>query len=344
MVRTDGELRGLTGVRGIAAMTVFVAHNQFQDLFPALEPLCEWMKWHDLAVDLFFMLSGFVMIHVYRDRLKLGTREGWAAYALARMARILPLYWLTLITALAIYGGASLLLKKWPAYLTTDAICTNMFLLQNWPLTFQMSINSPSWSLSVEMLCYIACIVPGLLLNGFVRSRRMLAWLVVVGLLACRVSLDSETTGWCSIGRGIIGFLIGAALPTVTDSNAKVAISALCGFVLLRSLATWSDLNSVWVVLTFPPLIWGLAGPQRTWMDSKPLLWLGDLSYSIYLWQGPLMLITYYQLRPRFVGSPIGVKILWSLIEVALLLTVSAISYSRFEMPVRKWVKDKFQC
>ncbi|MBL9116064.1 MAG: acyltransferase [Verrucomicrobiaceae bacterium] len=207
------DLPGLTGLRGIAALVVFLAHNRYQDLLPGVSKGALWLEWHDLAVDLFFMLSGLVMAHVYAGKLKFSSAESWRSYAVARIARILPLYLVTTLAALAIYCLGSLWLGKWPAYLSAQVIVTNVLLLQNWPGLFCLSVNLPAWSLSVEMFCYALGIIPALLLHRYVRPRPVLAWGAIVILVACRLALSSDTTGWGSLGRGLIGFSIGAVIP-----------------------------------------------------------------------------------------------------------------------------------
>ncbi|MBL9116063.1 MAG: acyltransferase [Verrucomicrobiaceae bacterium] len=119
-----------------------------------------------------------------------------------------------------------------------------------------------------------------------------------------------------------------------------VALVSALGFVVLRSMAAWAGWSAVWPMMMFPLLIWGLVGAGRTWLDGRVMRWLGDLSYSMYLWQGPIMLITYYQIRPRVMGLPLGLRVIWAAVEIALLLGVSFLSYQKLERPARRWVRQ----
>jgi peptidoglycan/LPS O-acetylase OafA/YrhL len=151
--------------------------------------------------------------------------------------------------------------------------------------------------------------------------------------------MKSETIGWTSVGRGMVGFLIGAVIPAPSGRAGIVATAAAVAFVLLRCLATWANWNATLPVVMFPFLIWGLVGCGRTWLDSKLMVWLGDLSYSVYLWQGPMALITYYQIRPRLMDMPLVVKLCWAVLEMVILLSLAAWSYRKVELPARQWVR-----
>lgn len=329
-------MAALTGLRGVAALTVYVAHSRFDDLVPALKPVCAWFEWHAFAVDLFFMLSGFVLMQVYAGRLASSSSAGWRSYARARLARVFPLHLATLAAAMGIYGCGSLLLGKWPAYLTWQALLTNVFLVQNWPGTFQLSINLPSWSLSVELFCY-------------------LVWLPVLVLLAVllvvRGSLVGEAiAGWESLVRGSTSFLAGGLLQRLhTDRPARVlafaTVAAALAFLGLRTWTAATGHASAAVLATFPVLILGLAQPLGTWVHralaSRPMLHLGDLSYSLYLWQAPVALITCYQVRPRLQGLPVAVGALWLGVEVLLMLALAALSYRKLELPLRDWIRGR---
>ena len=187
-------MAGLTGLRGIAAITVFIAHGRFYEMVPSLRPLLIFFEWHSLAVDLFFMLSGFVLVHVYSARFDSGVDRFWGPYFMARIARVVPLYLATLAACLGIFGAGSLVLGKWPSHVTWDVVATNLALLQNWPGLFHISLNIPSWSLSVEVFCYILVMPVALLMHRLLRRSATILVLIAL-LLAWRAvvpSIDSN--------------------------------------------------------------------------------------------------------------------------------------------------------
>lgn len=346
LVRPISELSGLTGLRGIAALTVFVAHSRFQDLAPMLRPVFAFFEWHALAVDLFFMLSGFVLVHVYAGKLSLRGKPGWYEYFVARFARVFPLYLITLVAALAVFWIGSCMLKKWPAYITVPTVLTNLLLVQNWPGLFHLSINLASWSLSVELLCYLLLMPVAL---GFCKWLSWPVTLVLVAvLLSGRALLAGQIDGWVSLGRGATCFLSGALLHRfhrvlpVSGAAMITLFGAVC-FMLLRSLVTWAELSPNWPLLSFPFLVVGLSDSAGTlvdrFFDSRIMLWLGDISYSVYLWQGPVTLITHYQIRPRLLSLPAVVQAAWMFAELTILLVLSTFSYRRLELPLRNWLR-----
>jgi peptidoglycan/LPS O-acetylase OafA/YrhL len=348
-LRPAAELTGLTGLRGIAALTVFVAHSSFQELIPALRPLCTFSMWHTQAVDLFFMLSGFVLIQVYAGKLGMDGRGSWKSYFAARFARIVPLYTITLLAALAIFLMGSLIVKKWPHQITGSAVVTNLLLIQNWPGFFNGSINTPSWSLSVEVLCYLLLMPVALVLDKRIKNLGIALGLMML-LIFARVVVQESVMGWESLARGATCFLTGTLLHRFFPSKpaGRAAIVTLTGaaiFLILRSLSAWAGLAPAWPIVSFPLLVLGLASPAETivhrFFKSRIMLWLGDISYSVYLWQAPMMMITYYQIRPRIMRLPGPVHALWFICEIALLLWLSTLSYQRIEMPLRRWLRAR---
>lgn len=346
--RPAGELAGLTGLRGIAAMTVFIAHGRFYELVPSLHPFLVFFEWHSLAVDLFFILSGFVLIHVYADKFASGSRGLWKPYYAARFARIVPLYLATLLACIGIFAAGSLVVGRWPTNLTWQVVTTNLLLLQGWPGLFQMSINIPSWSLSVEVFCYLVSMPVALLLH----RRLHRAWslpIILILLVSWRLNLTSADSGWIGLLRGVTGFLAGALLHQFylfasVGTTIAMTIGSSVLFLILQSLAAWAGLTSFLPVFTFPFLIVGLASSARSvvhdFCKSPLVLWLGDLSYSLYLWQGPIFLATHHVLRPHLMPMPIYVRAAWIVFEFAFALWFSHLSYHRLELPMRRWLRS----
>ncbi|MEO7318234.1 MAG: acyltransferase [Chthoniobacteraceae bacterium] len=346
--RPAGELAGLTGLRGIAAMTVFIAHGRFYELVPSLKLPLIFFEWHSLAVDLFFMLSGFVLLHVYAAKFASGRRGLWKPYYAARFARIVPLYLATLLSSLAIFAAGSVVVGRWPSNLTWPVVTTNLFLLQGWPGFFHMSINIPSWSLSVEVFCYIVAMPLAL----FLHRRMSRGWslpIIILLLVSWRIHLPIADSGWIGLLRGVTGFFVGALLQQfyqVTSNETVIATTTTAAvlFMVLQSLAAWGGFTSFLPVFTFPFLIQGLASSARSivhdFFRSRFMLWLGDLSYSVYLWQGPFFLATHIVIRPHLVPMPAYVRVAWIVFEFTFALGLSHLSYHRLELPMRRWLRS----
>ena len=294
------------------------------------------------------MLSGFVLMHVYGAKFRARATPFWRPYLAARFARIVPLYLATLLACFVIFGAGSLMVGRWPAHLTWQIVIINLCLLQGWPWLFQMSINIPSWSLSVEMFCYIAVMPLALVLHH--RLNRVVSGVVIVALLfAWRAILPTDDSGWVGLTRGITGFLGGALLHQFHvpgHSGAAVTISfAAFAFLILQSFAAWGGGISFLPALTFPFLIQGLASSARSYVHhffrSPIMLWFGDISYSVYLWQGPVFLATHTVVRPHLVSMPGFVRAAWVVFECAFTLWLSHVSYRRLELPLRNLLKPR---
>ena len=342
--RPASEMAGLTGLRGIAAITVFIAHGRFYEMVPSLRPFLIFFEWHSLAVDLFFMLSGFVLVHVYSARFDAGVDRFWGPYFMARIARVVPLYLATLAACLGIFGAGSLVLGKWPAHVTWDVVATNLALLQNWPGLFHISLNIPSWSLSVEVFCYILVMPVALLMHRLLRRGSTILILIAL-LLAWRAVVPSIDSNWIGLLRGITGFLAGALLHKLHLANndrivIATTLTSAALFLILQSLVAWGGYASFLPVITFPFLIHGLGSSARSivhdFFRSPIMLWLGDISYSTYLWHGPVYLGAHAVVRPKLMSMPAYVRVIWIIFEFTLILWISHLSYYRFELPLRR--------
>ncbi len=127
------EIKAHTGLRGIAAMTVFLGHAEFDHLWRGavwFTGIYSFFYWQSRAVDLFFMLSGFVLNYVYlKER-----RVEWRAFFAARFARICPLYYAGLFAVLAmnIYSAHT---GHYPSpSLTPSILLPNLAMVQEWPV------------------------------------------------------------------------------------------------------------------------------------------------------------------------------------------------------------------
>lgn len=345
--RSGSELTGLTGLRGIAAITVFIAHARYYELIPSLRSLLIFFEWHSLAVDLFFILSGFVLVHVYAPKFASQSSGLWPSYFAARFARIFPLYLATLLACLGVFAAGSFVVGKWPSHVTWQIVLTNLFLVQGWPGLFEMSLNIPSWSLSVEFFCYVA-IMPVALVLHRVLNRTVSLLAIVFLIVFWRIGFASVDSGWIGLLRGITGFLAGALLHKAHLSTSSriagvVTIISAGLFLLFQSLVAWRGAINYLPVFTFPCLILGLASSARNvvqrFFESPVVLWLGDLSYSVYLWHGPIFLVTHTVIRPLLLNLPLAVRIAWIVLEVAFTLFLSHLSFHRFETPARRWLR-----
>lgn len=132
--------------RFVAALGVFIFHLKLIDT--GISPA--WNGSYGLFVDMFFILSGFVISYSYPS-----DARGVAAYSrfmIRRIARIYPLHLLSLLIFVVLIGVG---LERTARSTPVDFLY-NLLLLQAWGVTNHLSFNSPSWSISAEFFCYLA--------------------------------------------------------------------------------------------------------------------------------------------------------------------------------------------
>jgi peptidoglycan/LPS O-acetylase OafA/YrhL len=147
------EIRPLTGIRGVAALLVAAYHLNGIDAPPALrvEGLMGNLVNHGyLAVDLFFVLSGYVMALSYGEMLRVWSGTGFLRFLIRRIARVYPLYALiTLVIAVLLATGVSH--QDLPDL--GPSMVWNLLMMQGWG--FAQSLDGPSWSISTEWGAYL---------------------------------------------------------------------------------------------------------------------------------------------------------------------------------------------
>jgi len=278
------EVRALTGIRGLAALYVVCFH-----VFIPIPTNWRIMAHGYIAVDLFFMLSGFVMAmnygHMFQQHI---TLRSCRIFFSRRFARIYPLYLLTLLLAfLLVLTGH---LQYFGSRLRTDFVA-NLFLVQNWG--WWVSLNVPSWSISAEWFSYL--LFPALLPLALHRRRHLpaLMGVTIAVALVLLVARDKhaffEGSGPLSVLRCVLEFTLGLLLFRIRHSRLAAALrQPVSGYLLAAALLLLLRSNRLeaLVLLLFPPLILALDQDERglgRFFATPPLEALGLHSYSIYL-------------------------------------------------------------
>lgn len=374
----------LTPLRGIAAICVVFFHARLI-LFPQwMAPLTEYTHFVEngfLWVDLFFILSGVVMMHVYQPSFVQDiSLSKWKSFMWMRFARIYPLFFITLIVlilwetvkashGIGFYGGA--LFEKWgmsgiPAFEgpfnRTESILANILMLHGL-IVKDLSWNISSWSLSVEWLSYMVFpfLVPFL-------SRKKLSFLFpticLIGLLYINHSKGSldVTGGISAFIRAITSFTLGAWMYTLSISTkqqrllnndfALLTVFAICiGLLHLPK----SNYHNVFVVLSFAALVFiAIKQSERDTpvfkvLDNRFTRFLGDISYSIYLWHAVLLLagielanllfpeqLITWQSQTSWATACVG-----AVIFIATVIGISTISYFWIEKPAMRALRRR---
>ncbi|HET7086099.1 MAG TPA: acyltransferase [Rhizomicrobium sp.] len=340
----DAEIRALTGLRGAAA--IFVAAFHFRHLIT--EPHIHWVLHKGyLSVDIFFVLSGFVMAVTYhRLFLKMITAKAFGQYIWLRVARIWPLYVVAVIAGLAVATFRNLPIPP-------HSILFNILMIQGWGLA--PSINTPLWSVSTEFVAYL--LFP-ILISIVARGPRFLllfiylGCLLLVSYLTRIVPLDPTRPGILAIAdpysllpvfRCVAGFVLGLVAWRIsqTKSGAAMASSHWAGAAIAAAISILFivNANDLLIYPLFPILIICLA-QDKGWLAKAlgfyPVHWLGVLSFALYALHHPFL----YGVEPFISHMTRGLGRLTSPaayfgLTVAGLLLLSITAHFAVERPAR---------
>ncbi|MBK1833419.1 acyltransferase family protein [Roseibacillus ishigakijimensis] len=356
-----------TGIRGLAALLVIPSHLGLGTTLPewegAVVPFCSAAT----AVNVFFVLSGFVLCYVYQadEERNEGRLIGcsWKKFYLARFARIYPLYFI--LTLLAY--GVSLLTHTDGAgqSFVKDGAKTVLQLLFLHPFP-GLAFNGwivPSWSLAMEALAYVL-IFPGLLALGMQRAKlgKVLIMIflapVVYELLAIPLRQTDEPfyRGWGALLRVTVYFPLGMLLYQLLRLRP--------GWVQIASShATWATfLVLIWHCfdnLVFPGLSllsqWGVVflifcflqdskSLASRFFSSRCMQWLGAVSYSVYLFHVlPGAKLVSGLGEGFFENMAFGWRLGFVVAQIGFILLISHLLFHFVEMRGKRWVLSHFQ-
>lgn len=328
------DLKPLTGLRGLAAWYVVLFHIRLSTPLPA--PVLTVLGKGYLAVDLFFMLSGFVLWLNYAERLRSEGLAGAPAFLWRRVARIWPLHLFVLAGAVAF---ALLLIatgRPNPGDYPFAELPLHVVLIQNWGFTDHLAWNDPAWSISCEFAAYL--LFPLLCLSVDRRRFRTPALLLALLLLAGALALIFAAAGLPQLGddiphfglaRCFAEFAMGTILCALWQRGVRSLWPALGG--LAAAIGWAAGLPEPFAApLLFAGLLLALA---NTRLLSDPVtLWLGEVSYSTYL--AHFLLFVLFKLL--FVSDPAHVPLLVLGVYLLLVLGASALLHRWIERPAQK--------
>lgn len=335
------EIRAHTGLRGVAALMVVIYHYRDR-LRPAvdLDAATAFFASAGIFVDMFFILSGFIMAAIYGSWFADGIEPGRVAgFLRRRLARLYPLHLATLLLmiVIGIYLGQS----AGPA-----EIVQNLLMIHAWGIRDAFGLNFPSWSISAEWFLYL--VFPLLAFaDARMAGRALLAGLalsIYAGLFAFAdgIGFDERLTLLRALPSFIAGMLI---FHLAAPGSRAILWPAQLGGLALFVAAMHADRSDLFVLLGFMVLIWSTRddlGPVSAVMSTSSAVWLGSVSYSIYMLHIPVMR-SMDLVWGKFAGAPTGAAAAAAFTAVCLVITLVAghVSYRFFEMPIRRQVQAR---
>ena len=340
------ELRALTGVRGIAAWWVVLYHLRLQVAAPVWAERI--MARGYLAVDFFFLLSGFVIWLSYADRLR---ATGWRAvppFLFRRVARIWPLHLTMLGVAVVLALALIATGHPDPARFRFSALPVHILLLQNWGFTDSLLWNDPAWSISCELFAYL--LFPLLAMRIDWRRTPTSAILLAVALVIACLSGVMAMQGAYRLGDGIphsgllrcvSEFVCGGAVSALwlrwRDAPVRPAwFAAGTAALALGLFGTSALVETASIPVAFAALLLVLAltanAPGNP-LGNRAAHWLGEISFATYLSHSLLWkLFTLVAVRHTPVPGPLVAAYL------LVVLLASALLHARVERPAQAWL------
>jgi peptidoglycan/LPS O-acetylase OafA/YrhL len=344
----SAETLPLTSIRGVAALWV-VAFHLFKNLGNhGIALSAGTLPWRALSagqfgVDIFFILSGFIIAQTYRALTVAGIPE----FLFKRLARVYPLH--LVVLGLMVPGVFAMgLLGRTPGdadYFAYGVLPYHFTLTFAW-FGLPIGWNAPAWSVSIELLAYAA--FPGLSMSAKrlpAPARIVLAILCVAASAAILGYAGFENTGLGAIGRGLLGFTVGVLMQSLAPSGFAAPLVPTVACAALIALAIVSDDSFVLAPLAAAVLIPALAGrgrdPLLNALSNPAALWLGRISYSVYLVHFPLLLAWLNLLRLPFFATHGGLSVAVFIASyLSVVLAAACAAYALIEVPTRSGLRE----
>jgi len=343
------RIEQLTFTRFIAAFIIIVYHFGLS-VYPFNLPSVSFL-FSNVGVSYFFVLSGFVMIIAY------GTKSNSInpfQYYKNRFARVYPVYLIALCLQVLVMFVSNIPISFW-------GVCWNIFMIQSWIPAFPLSINRAGWTLSVEVLFY--CCFPFLFNKIYLKGN-----LIIIAIVILTFWLFSQLVSSYFIGRPIyvkalplshnflyyfpllhlnqflIGNLFGIICMHVYNRfrfNWDIIILLLLAITtyFLKYPVPFANYHNGFLAILFALIILLMSlnnGYLSTLFNTKFCVFLGEISFGMYILQMPIYQGTYKLTKPLYSNHP---DLFFFLFLISLTLS-AAISYHWIEKPIRNWIRN----
>ncbi|MFM8349790.1 MAG: acyltransferase family protein [Actinomycetales bacterium] len=354
-----GYLPGLDGIRALAVLGVLLYHA---DLV--------WMQGGFLGVDVFFVLSGFLITSLILEEFDRSGRIDFKRFYLGRARRLLP----ALVLMLAVVATAVAIWYPDAArQLIGDTLASALYVNNWWYILadqsyFEFTGRPPLlkhlWSLAVEEQFYLVWPLVAFLVMRRMGRRGVLAvalvlallstvWMTVLSINSGFPELADPSRAYFGTDAHAMGLLIGAGLacawrpgrlPETIRRGAVITLTTIGVLALLIIIGffLWVGEFTPWlyqrggfallalVVAALIATATHPAVPLGRWLGRQPMRYIGQRSYGLYLWHWPIFMVTRPGLDVPFDG--VGLFIL----RMVLTFGIAELSYRFVEIPIRR--------
>lgn len=347
-LKPSAYLPTLDGWRALSIALVILHHSQIQLTVPIIGPLLQSLaNFGEVGVELFFAISGLLICSRLLDEESRFGRISLKGFYIRRSFRILPaaIFYLLVIAILAALHVIPVLPADWFA---------SLFFFRNYLMVFEYLHHSPLplhwytghfWSLSMEGHFYL--VLPAVLVLFKTTRRWVLAGLavsvalwrtVLVHVLHHEYQFNFRTD--THVDALLIPAAIALALYPLTRKQAAKKIISAWSFpmfvamellLLTTRVPCFFTLQAIVLPLLILSTVLHPDTVQGRILESRPLRWIGWISYSLYLWQQLFFGV-------NFVGSPPGFVLLRKpAVDLVALLVCATFSYYAIEKPFTAW-------
>ena len=359
-----GYLPGLDGLRALAIIGVLLYHADVT-----------WMSGGYLGVDVFFVLSGFLITTLILEEFDRSGRIDFRRFYLGRARRLLP----ALLLVLAVVSVAAAFFYRDIASQVRADVVASMLYVNNWWYIFNDQsyfefIGRPPllkhlWSLAVEEQFYlvwpaVAFFVvrrggrPGLRATAIALALLSTAWMVWLSVRGGFPELADPSRAYFGTDSHAMGLLVGAALATawrpgrlrtditrgaaaiITVVGVAALLTVLWFFVFVGEFTPWLYRGGFLALAVIVAILLAMAthpgAPLGRWMGTQPWRYVGQRSYGVYLWHWPIFMVTRPLLDIPLDGAPLLA------LRLGLTFAVAELSFRFLEMPIRRGAIDRW--
>ena len=336
--------------RGVAATAVaifhyklFYSYNINQNVLEqGKQPFFKYINFfYDhgwIAVQFFFLLSGFVFFKLYLEKIY-KKKISFYNFLILRISRLYPLHLITLILVLIIYIFLNKNNYFNPIQADFEHFFYNLFLIHEWGLSSFASFNEPSWSISIEFLMYLIFFYLAL-------NQKIIFYSILMVLISSMAFFKFKL-----IGYGGYCFFIGGLSLLFFDyikTTQKIKILCLSSLIIISTLLivnlNYGSIFNKIILFTilFPSLI-NLLYIINLYLPKigEKFSFFGDISYSIYLIHFPIILIILLASNSLNLILDFNSPLIF-LAYLTITFLISFFSYNYVEIPLKKTMRKKF--